>query len=148
MRLIALDLQGHFGLNQVNFRRFELVRALTHQGFKLESPFLYRMWILWSSSALLKMGRIDLDLQGHIGLRRGNFGKFELVIFPAITRQGFKLESPFLHRMCILEPYGGLLKMGLIDHDRQGHLRLMLTLSYLRDGLIDWHKTKTISTDG
>ena len=44
--MIDFDLQGHFGLKQVNFREFELVGAITLQGFKLESAFLHRMRIL------------------------------------------------------------------------------------------------------
>ena len=58
-----------------------------------------------------------------------------------ITRQGFKLESPFLHRMCILGPSEPYWKW-VIDLDLQGHLRQMFTLSYLRNGLIDWHRRK------
>ena len=135
MGSIDLDLQGHFGLKLINFRKFELVRAITRQGFELESPFLHRMCILGPFSTLLKMGSIDLDLQGHFGLKLIDFRKFELV--RAITRQGFELESPFLHRMCILGPFRTLLKMGSIDLDLQGHFCQMFTLPYLRNGLID-----------
>ena len=39
-------------------------------------------------------------------------------------RQGFKLKSPFMNRMCILGPFRMLSKMGLIDHDFQGHFGL------------------------
>ena len=46
--------------------------------------------------------------------------------------------------MCILGPFRTLLKMGSIDPDLQGHFRQMFTLSYLRNGLIDWHQTKNI----
>ena len=56
-----------------------IVRTITRQGFKLESPFLHRMCILGPVSALLKMGSIDLDLQGHFGLKWIDFRKFELV---------------------------------------------------------------------
>ena len=119
MGLIDLDLQGHFGLKRVNFHKFELVCTITQQGFDLESPSSHRMCILGPSSALLKMGLIDLDLQGHFGLKRVNFHKFELVC--AITQQGFDLESPSSHRMCILGPSSALLKMGSIDLDLQGH---------------------------
>ena len=52
---------------------------------------------------LLKMDVIDLDLQGHFGLKLINFHKFELG--HTITRQGFKLESPYLLIICILGPY-------------------------------------------
>ena len=63
----------------------------------------------------MKMGSIDLNLQGQFGLKLTDFLKFENV--NAITRQGFDRESPFSHRMCILGPFRTLLKMGLIDLD-------------------------------
>ena len=93
MGLIDLDLQGHFGLKLVNFRKFELVCAITRQGFELESPFLHIMCILGPFSALLKMGLIDLDLQGHFGLKRVIFANLSIV--HALTRQGLELESHF-----------------------------------------------------
>ena len=68
------------------------------------------------------MGPIDHDLQGHLGLKLTDFRKFELVC--AITQQGFDLETPFLHRMCILGPIRILFKMGSIDFDLQGHFGL------------------------
>ena len=61
------------------------------------------------------MGSIDLDLQGHFGLKLTDFRNFDG--FNAITRQGFDRESPFSHRMCILGPFSALLKMGSIDLD-------------------------------
>ena len=90
MGSIDLDLQGHFGLKRVNFRKFEFVCAITQQGFDLETPSSQTTCILGPFSALLKMGLIDLDLQGHFGLERVNFCKFELVC--AITRQGFDMN--------------------------------------------------------
>ena len=92
------------------------------------------------------MGSIDLNLQGHFGLKLTDFRKCELV--RAITRQGFDLESPFLHRLCILETFCTLLKMGSIDHDLQGNFCQMFNLPYLRNGLIDWHQTNTLWIDG
>ena len=135
MGSIDLDLQGHFGLKLTDFRKFERVHAITRQGFDRESPFSHRMCILGPLRTLLKMGSIDLDLQGHFGLKLTDFRKFERV--HAITRQGFDRESPFSHRMCILGPFRTLSKMGSIDLDLQGHFRQMFTLSYLRNGLID-----------
>ena len=81
------------------------------------------------------MESIDLDLQGHFGLKLTDFCKFELVC--TITRQGFDLETPYSHGMCMLGPFITLLEMGSIDLDLQGNFRQMFTLSYLRDGLID-----------
>ena len=46
-----------------------------------------------------------------------------------ITRQGFELESPNSHIMCILGPFQTLLKVGSIDLDIQhvqGHFGLKL----------------------
>ena len=41
----------------------------------LETPFSHRMCILGPSRTLLKMGSIDLGLQGHFGLKLTNFRK-------------------------------------------------------------------------
>ena len=38
MESIDLDLQGHFGLLLTNFRKMELVRTISRQGFEPESP--------------------------------------------------------------------------------------------------------------
>ena len=39
-----------------------------YKGFELESPNLYRICILGFSPLVLKMGVIDLDLQGHFAI--------------------------------------------------------------------------------
>ena len=83
----------------------------------------------------MKMGSIDLDLQGNFGLKLIDFRKFELVSM--ITRQGFDLESLFLHRMCILGPFRTLLKIGLIHLDLQGPFGLKL---------IDFRKFELVRT--
>ena len=70
------------------------------------------------------MGSIDLDLQGHFGLKLTDFRKCERV--HAITRQGFDRESPFPHIMCILGPFRTLLQMGSIGLDLLGHFGLKL----------------------
>ena len=75
---------------------------MTRQGSELESPNSHRMCILGPSRTLSKMGSIDLDIQGHLGLRLTNFRKFQLG--HTITHEGFKLESPCWLRMCILGP--------------------------------------------
>ena len=51
------------------------------------------MCILGPFSVPLKMGLIDLYLQGHFGLKLINFRKFELVC--AINLHRVELESPF-----------------------------------------------------
>ena len=98
MGLIDLDIHGHFGLKQVNFSKFELVRTITRQELELESPFLHGMGILGPFSALLKMGLIDLGLQGHFRIKGSIFAEFNLL----------------LRRKYVL---GTLLKMGSFDLD-------------------------------
>ena len=110
MGSIDLHHKGHFGLKLTDLRKFDRVHAITRQGFDRESPFSHRMCILIPLRTLLEMGSIDLDLQGHLGLKLTDFRKFERVL--AITRQGFDRESPFSHRMCILGPFRTLSKMG------------------------------------
>ena len=87
MGSIDLDLQGHFGLKLTDFCQFELVCAITRQGSDLETPYSHGMCILGPFITLLKMGSIDLDLQGHFGLKQTDFRNFDG--FYAITRQGF-----------------------------------------------------------
>ena len=42
-----------------------IFRAITFNGFELESPNLHQIWILGFLQLVLKMEGIDLDLQGH-----------------------------------------------------------------------------------
>ena len=98
------------------------VRAITCLVFELGSPNLQRMCILGPFRTLLKTVLIDLDLQGHLGLKRSKSAKNGFV--RAITRHVFELGSPNLHQMCILGPFRTLLKMVLIDLYLQGHLGL------------------------
>ena len=77
-----------------------LVRTITHQPFKLESPNLkYRCKTPWLRR-LLFWGVIDLELQGQILLESRILLHFELV--RTITCHPFKLESPNLDKICIL----------------------------------------------
>ena len=70
----------------------ELVRAIAHHPFQLESSNLdHRCKIPWLRS-LLFLGVIDLDLQGQIKLQSQNLPHFEL--FRAITHHPFKLGTP------------------------------------------------------
>ena len=102
MVLIDLDLQGHLGLKRSKSAKNRLVRTITHHVFKLGSPNLHKMCILGPSRTLLKMVLIDLDLQGHLGLKRSKSAKNGLV--HTITRRSFELWSPNLHQMCIMGP--------------------------------------------
>ena len=42
--------------------------AITCNGFQLESPNMYQICILGFPQLVLKMGVIDLDLQGHLAI--------------------------------------------------------------------------------
>ena len=48
-------------------RQLYLLRTINRHKFELESPNLYQTCILWYSGLVLKIGIIDLDLQGHFG---------------------------------------------------------------------------------
>ena len=63
MGSIDLDLQGNFGLKVTDFRTFELVSAITRQGFDLESQFSHRMCILDPSETYGKWGRSTLTFK-------------------------------------------------------------------------------------
>ena len=83
-----------------------LVRTITHQPFKLESPNLkHRCKTPWFR-CLLFWGVIDLELQ----LESRILPHFEL--FCAITCHLFKLESPNLDKKCILIQLRSLLIFG------------------------------------
>ena len=68
---------------------------------------------------------IDLDPQGHFGHFDLEF--YEICLVCVITCNGFELESPNLHQICILGFSELVLIMGLIDLDLQGHLAIILT---------------------
>ena len=100
-------------------RELYLVCMITHHIFELESPNLYQTCFLGYSQLVLKIGVIDLDLQGHFS--HFVLGLLEIWLVRAITRHRFGLESPNLHQTCILGyPCLGL-KIGVIDIDLQGH---------------------------
>ena len=69
MVLIDLDLQGHLGSKLSKSTKNGLVHTITHHVFDLGSPNLHQMCILDLSRTLLKMVSIDLDLQGHLGIK-------------------------------------------------------------------------------
>ena len=53
----------------ISFGKIRLDRMMTHQVLKLESPYLNNTCILGPYQPLLKMGTINLDLQGCSGLK-------------------------------------------------------------------------------
>ena len=92
-----------------------LVRAVTHQPFKLESPNLdqrcKRPWL----RSLLFFGMIDLELQSQIELKSQNLPHFELV--RAISHHKLKSVFPNFGQKCILALLRSLLILGWIDLD-------------------------------
>ena len=93
----------------------QLVRAITNQLFKLESPNLdqrcKRPWL----RSLLFPGAIDLELQGQIELKSQNLPHFELV--RAISHHQLKSTFPNFGQKCILALLRSLLNLGWIDLD-------------------------------
>ena len=93
----------------------QLVRAITHQPFKLESPNLdqrcKRPWL----RSLLFFGMIDIELQGQIELKSQNLPHFELV--RAISHHKLKSVFPNFGQKCILALLRSLLILGWIDLD-------------------------------
>ena len=96
---------------------------ITRHRFGLESPNLHQTCILEYSRLVLKMEVIDLDLQVHLGHFDLKFLEIWLVCM--ITCNGFELESPNLHQICILGFSLLLLKMEVIDLDLQCHLTII-----------------------
>ena len=66
---------------------------------------------------------IDLYLQDHFGHFDLEF--LEIWLVCVMTCNGFELESPNLHQICILGFSHLLLKMEVIDLDLQGHLAII-----------------------
>ena len=66
---------------------------------------------------------IDLDLQDHFGHLDLKF--LEIWLVCVITCNGFELESPNLHQICIFGFFRLLLKMEVIEIDLQGHLAII-----------------------
>ena len=101
-------------------RKLSVVSTITHHRFELESPNLLQTCTLRYSQLVLKMGVIDCDLQGHFGHFVLEFLQIWLVCM--ITYNGFELESPNLHQICILGYSQLVLKMEVINFDLQHHL--------------------------
>ena len=108
---------------------------ITPHRFGLESPNLHQTCILGYSQLVLKMEVIDLDLQGH-------FDHFdsEFWLVPAITFNGFELESSNLHQICILRFSQLVLRMGGIDLDLQGHLAISTHKTAFNVALVHWSR--------
>ena len=93
----------------------QLVCAITHQLFSLESPNLdqrcKRSWL----KSLWIFGTIGLDLQGHIELKNQNLPHLELVRL--ISHHQLKSVFPNFGKKCILALLRSLLILGWIDLD-------------------------------
>ena len=63
--VIDPDLQGHYSHFVLELLEIWLVRTINLHRFGLESPNLHQTCILGYSCLVLKIGVIDLDLQGH-----------------------------------------------------------------------------------
>ena len=96
-----------------------LVRTITRHRLEVESPYLLQTCVLGYSQPVLKMEFIDLQLQGHFGHSDLEF--LEIWLVRMITRHRFRLESPILHKTCILGYFRLVLKMEVIDPDLQSH---------------------------
>ena len=81
---------------------------------------------------------IDLELQGHFGHFDSEFQEFRLV--PAVTFNGFELESPILNQICILGFSQLASKMGGIDFDLQGHLAISTHKTAFNVALVHWSR--------
>ena len=77
--LIDLVLHGNLGSKRSKSAHNGLVRTITRHVFELGSPNLHQLCILGPSRTLLKMVSIDLDLQGHLGLKLSKSAKNGLV---------------------------------------------------------------------
>ena len=121
---LDLHLQGRSVHFHSNLSKIRLVRMITHEGFMLDSPKLHKIYILNRPPLGLLMGDLDLHLQGRLVHFRSNLSKMRLV--RKVTHEGFNLDSPNLHQICILyRPCLGLLMVDLDVHlqGRSVHFR-------------------------
>ena len=105
MVLIDLDLQGLLGLKRPKLAKNGLVRTTTHHAFELGSTNLHQSCILGSSRTLLKMVLIDLDLQGHFGVKLNILLNVDIIKKNVLRPRGcsalntvlVELGLPYLH---------------------------------------------------
>ena len=110
MEVIDLDLQGHFGHFDSEFKEFRPVRAITFNGFELESPNLHQICILGLSQLVLKMGGIDLDLQGHLAILT-----HKTAFNVALVHWSRPAKGCYTSQMCSCYPYAVKINWGNID---------------------------------
>ena len=112
--------------------KFYLVRMITYHRFQLVSPNLHQTFILGYSQLLLKTGALTTTLNIILALLTQEF--LEIQLAHMITCNGFELESPNLHQICILGFSWLVLKMGIIDLDLQGNLAILTPGNGLQHG--------------
>ena len=100
-------------------RKLYLVRAITRHRFELVSPTLHQTCIMGYSRLVLKIGVINLDLQGHFCHFDSEFS--DVLLVRTITGHRFGLKSPNLHQTCTLGCSGLVLKMEVVDFDIKDH---------------------------
>ena len=93
----------------------ELVRAITHQPFKLELPNLDQKCKRPGLRSQLFFGTIDNELQDQSELKSQNLPHFELV--RTISHHQLKSVFPNFDKKCILALLRSLLILGRIDLD-------------------------------
>ena len=138
MGVIDLDLQGHFGHFALEFWEIRLVCVITRHRFGLESPNLHETCILGYFRLVLRMDVIDPDLQGYVGHYDLEF--LEIWLISVITCNGFELESPNFHQICILGFSQLVLKMEVIDLDLQGLAIVSSQETAFSVALVCWSK--------
>ena len=97
------------------------------------SPNFQESLILTTSPLGLNMGLIDLDLQGHLVLRKVSFTYFGRV--STISPQQMDLEMPNFHKLCVWVLVSLGLNMDLIDLGLQGHFRLFWARLYRKSSM-------------
>ena len=70
MRVIDYDFQGNWGHFGEEFWEIRLVRIINFNGFELGPTNMHASWGVFQ--LLMKMGVIDLDLQGHFAISPQN----------------------------------------------------------------------------
>ena len=111
---------------------------MTRHRFALVLPNLHQICILRYAELVLKMGVIDLNLQGHFDLFDLEFLKIWLV--RSIMCDVFELESPNWHQIYILGFSQIVLKMEVIDLDLQCHLAVSTQETTFNVALVYWSK--------
>ena len=93
-----------------------------------------------------------IENEGHLPLPSRSFWSFGLRIlenwaYPpdnSIICNGFELESPHVHQICILVFYQLLLKVGVIDRDLEDHLAISTQETAFSVALVYWSRPANV----